>query len=83
MSYYPLTDTEEDERLVPSALVATTVTVVGPRPTARLTDQVPLDSMRTGEPLTVTFAPGDAVPEICTFPVPLETVETMLTFDPI
>jgi hypothetical protein len=61
---YPPTVTDEDDRLEPSALTATTSTVIGVRSTLTLTDQVPSESTATGAPLTVTLVPGVAVPVI-------------------
>ncbi|HEY7134419.1 MAG TPA: hypothetical protein VIB48_05085 [Acidimicrobiia bacterium] len=72
--------TDDDDRLEPSALTATTFTAVGPRPTFTVTDQVPSAPTVAGAPLTVTRAPGDPVPEIWTAPEPALTVLTMLTF---
>ena len=79
-SSYPLTVTDEDDRLEPSALNATTLTTVGPEPTLSFTDQVPSAPTATRAPLTVTLAPGAALPEMCASPEPLATLLTMLTF---
>src|SRR5689334_9662028 len=75
--------TDDDDRLEPSALTATTSTDVGPRPTFSFTAHVPSALTTTGAPLTVTDAPGAAVPEICTAPEPALTVLTMRTFAPV
>jgi hypothetical protein len=63
-------------------LTAATLTTVGPWPTLRVTDHVPSGLSPVGAPLTVTLAPGAALPEILTSPEPRVTVLRMLTFAP-
>jgi hypothetical protein len=77
---YPLTVTEEDDWLEPSALTATTFKTVGPCPMRNRTDQVPSGRTVTGSPLAVTLAPRAAVPETWTSRDPVFTMLTMLTF---
>jgi hypothetical protein len=72
--------TEADDWLEPSALTATTFSTVGPWPTRNRTDQLPSGRTATCSPFAVTFAPWDAVPEICTSRDPVFTMLTMLTF---
>jgi hypothetical protein len=75
---YVLTVTVDDERLVPSALTAVAVTVVGPGPTGRSAAHVPSDPMATGAPLTVALDPAVATPRTSTAPEPLRTALLML-----
>lgn len=75
---YPLTVTDEDDRLEPSALTATTLTAVGPRPVRTRTVQLPSPRTATGSPFTVTLAPAPVVPEISTSPDPVFTVLMLL-----
>ena len=79
---YPFTVIDDDDRLEPVALTAATLSTVRPWPTLRVTDQVPSGWIPTGAPLTVTLAPGAAIPEILTSPEPTVTVLRMLTFAP-